>query len=281
MEISAKQVMQLRQATGLGMMDCKKALIEAEGDFEKATEILRKKLGAKAESKAGREAKEGRSEARISDDKKIGTLVIVTCESEPVKTTPMFMDFVKKVADTAWSTGATTTDELLAAAWDGDEGDTVEDARKILSGTLGENMGIKLARLAVDGDGVVGTYVHHDDKIAAMVALSGGGDLGQTAYDLCQHITFAKPKVKSRDDIPADEVEKELQFLRDQVVEDPSMKGKPDAAIDGIVQGRLNKNFFGERALLEQAWYRDSKSTVIKELEAAGATLVDFALFGV
>ena len=281
MDISAKQVMQLRQATGLGMMDCKKALIEAEGDFEAAQEILRKKLGKKAESKVGREAKEGRSVALITDDKKSGTLVIVNCESEPVKETDMFKDFVQKVAQLAYESGATTTDELLAAAWPGDEGETVEDARKIISGTLGENMQISLRRLAVDGDGIVGSYVHHDGKIASMVALAGDGDLTDTAKELCMHITFAKPAVKSRDDIPADEVEKELAFLREQAVEDPAMKGKPEQAVEGIIQGRLTKNFFGDRVLLEQAWYRDNKSTVTKELESAGAQLVDFALFGV
>jgi elongation factor Ts len=281
MDISAKQVMQLRQATGLGMMDCKKALIEVEGDFEKAQEVLRKKLGKKAESKVGREAKEGRSEVRLDDDGKAGTLLIVTCESEPVKGTDMFKSFVTRVADLAQTSGVKTIDELLATAWEGDEGDTVEEARKIVSGTLGENMQVKLARLAVDGDGTIGTYIHHDGKIAAMVALAGEGDLSGAAKDLCMHITFARPTTKSRDDISKEEIEKELVFLREQVSEDPKMQGKPEAAVEGIVQGRLAKNFFGERVLLEQPWFRDAKSTVTKELEAAGAELIDFALFGV
>lgn len=281
MDISAKQVMQLRQATGLGMMDCKKALIEAEGDFERAQEILRKKLGKKAESKVGREAKEGRSVAKLTDDSKSGTLVIVNCESEPVKETDMFKAFVQTVANVAHEGGAQTTDELLATAWPGDEGETVEEARKIVSGTLGENMQIHLRRLSVDGSGVVGSYIHHDGKIAAMVALAGEGDLADTAKELCMHITFAKPAVKSREEIPSDAIEKELEFLREQAADDPALKGKPDQAVEGIIQGRLSKNFFGERVLLEQAWYRDSKSTVTKELESAGAKLVDFALFGV
>ena len=142
-------------------------------------------------------------------------------------------------------------------------------------------MEIKLSRLAVDGDGAVGNYIHHDGKIAAMVALSGAGDLADTAKELCMHITFAKPIARTRDEIPQDAVDRELAFLREQIADDPAMQGKPEQAIEGIIQGRLKKNFFGERVLLEQPWYRDSKATVTSQLEAAGAELVDFALFGV
>jgi elongation factor Ts len=280
MEVNAQDVMRLRQATGMPMMKCKKALQEADGDFERAIEVLRKEGLKTADKKAGRATSEGLIRSRVSGDGRTGTMVFVLCESEPVKNTPLFREFVDRLLARADETGAKSAEALLQAAWKGEEGRTVEEALRFLIGKIGENMQIGgVARIALRGPGRVGAYVHNDDKQGALVGLEGAGDLGDTAKELCQHIVFAKPTARTREEIPADQVERELAFLREQVGEDPSMKGKPAQAIEGIVRGRLDKNFFAERVLSEQGWYKEPKKKVSAVLAERGATLADFAHF--
>jgi len=279
MEISAKQVMELRQATGMPMMQCKKALIEAQGDFEAAMDALRKQGLKTAEKRAGRATGEGLLAFRISDDGKVGTMVQVLCETEPVKNTPKFVEYVDKLADLAAASGVDTLEALEALDWG--DGETAASTLKNLVGLIGENMQIGgVAHFTVDGDGSIGAYVHNDKKQGALCAVTGGGEgAAATAKELCQHIVFAKPKVLSREQIPQAEVDKELAFLREQVAEDESMKGKPQQAVEGIVQGRLSKNFYGERVLTEQPWYRENSKKVAKVLEERGAAVQDFKLF--
>jgi elongation factor Ts len=279
MDISAKQVMELRQATGMPMMQCKKALLQSEGDFEKAMDELRKQGLKTAEKRAGRATGDGLLAVRLAADGKTGTMVQVLCETEPVKNTPKFVEFVDKLADLADKAGVESLDGLLAL--DFGDGETAESELRNLVGLIGENMQIGgVARFHVDGEGAVGAYIHNDKKQGALVAVEGGGDgAAETAKELCQHIVFAKPQVLSRDDVPAEEVQKELEFLRQQVSEDPAMQGKPEQALEGIIQGRLNKNFFGERVLTEQAWYRESSKTVAKVLEERGTGVQAFKLF--
>ena len=281
MDISAKQVMELRQATGMPMMQCKKALIENEGDYEKAVETLRS-LGMKtAEKRSGRATSEGLLAVRISADGKTGTMAQVLCETEPVKKTPKFIAFVDQLADLADKHGISERDALLAQPWEGEGSGTVESVLKDLVGLIGENMQVgNIARFSVDGDGVVGSYVHNDKKQGAIVALTGSADdLAATAKEVCQHIVFAKPTVLNRDQVPADEIEKESAFLRQQIKEDPKMAGKPEQAIEGILEGRLNKNFFATRALNEQGWYRDPSKKVSVVLSERGVGVQDFSLF--
>jgi elongation factor Ts len=279
MDISAKQVMELRQASGMPMMQCKKALIEAEGDFEQAMDALRKHGLKTAEKRAGRATGEGLLSFRIADDGKTGTMVQVLCETEPVKSTPKFVEFVEKLADLAAAAGTTTLEALGELDWG--NGETAASTLKNLVGLIGENMQLGgVAHFTVEGDGSIGAYVHNDKKQGALSAVTGSGDdIAGTAKELCQHIVFAKPKVLNRDQISADEVAKELEFLRSQVAEDESMKGKPEQAIEGIVQGRLTKNFFGERVLSEQGWYRENSKRVVKVLEERGAAIQDFKHF--
>lgn len=281
MDVSAKQVMELRQASGMPMMQCKKALIESGGDFELAMDGLRK-LGLKtAEKRSGRATSEGLLAVRISDDGKTGTMVLVKCESEPVKGTPKFVEFVNQLADLAHKHGIGERDALLAQAWEGEGGGSVEETLRNLVGLIGENMQIgRVKRFTIDGDGVVGSYIHNDGKQGALVALCGSSDdLAATAKELCQHIVFAKPTVLNRDEIPAEDVEKELAFLRDQIAEDPKMSGKPEQAVEGIVQGRLNKNFFAPRVLNEQGWYREDSKKVSTVLSERGVSVKGFAHF--
>ena len=161
------------------------------------------------------------------------------------------------------------------------DGETAGSTLKNLVGLIGENMQLGgVAHFTVNGDGSIGAYVHNDKKQGALCAVKGGGDAAAaTAKELCQHIVFAKPKVLSREQIAKTEIDKELSFLREQAAEDDSLKGKPEQAIEGIIQGRLSKNFFGERVLTEQAWYRENSKKVAKVLEERGATIQDFKLF--
>ena len=277
MEISAKQVMELRQSTGMPMMQCKKALIEAEGDFEKAMETLRK-LGLKtAEKRSGRATGDGLLAVRLADDGKTGTMVLVLCETEPVKNTPKFVEYAEKLADLAAAAGADDAEKAGALAWG--DGETAESTLRSLVGLIGENMKIgTVAHFHVDGPGVVGAYIHNDRKQGALVALTGKDD-ADSAKELCQHIVFAKPTVLSRDGIPQAEVDKELAFLREQVAEDASMKGKPEQAVEGIIKGRLDKNFFAERVLTEQGWYRDNAKKVSAILQERGLAIQAFQHF--
>jgi len=273
MSITAKQVMELRAATGLGMMKCKQALTETDGDFEKAQDLLRKELGKAAEKKAGRKTGEGLVRVKMSADNKTGTAVVVLCETEPVKNTPMFTEFVDQVVDLAFDNGVGTIEALEVLPWTGDE-PTVGEALKALIGKIGENMKIaNVSRLSATNGGYVGSYVHFNDKIAVLISLSGDAeDKSQAAKEIGMHLSFGKPIAMSRDEISEDEIAKELSFLRQQIAEDPKMKGKPEQAIEGIVQGRLNKNFFGERVFLEQAWSRDPSKkvkTVLDEMKVA------------
>lgn len=281
MEISAKQVMALRQATGMPMMKCKQALKEADGDFERAVDVLRKEGLKTADKKAGRKTSEGLIAVRMADDGRAGTMVQVLCESEPVKNTPMFREFVEHLVDHADRHKPGDTAALLETPWDGDDAADVEEALRNLIAQIGENMKVAgVAHFEVEGEGRVGSYVHLDRKQGSLVAVAGsGGDVETTAKELCQHIVFAKPQVLARDEISADAVEKEMAFLREQVAEDPQLKGKPEQAIEGILKGRLNKNFFAERVLLEQPWYRENAKTVSAVLAERGVEVKEFALF--
>ena len=279
-DIPAKLVMDLRKSTGMPMMKCKSALEAADGDFEKAVDILRKEGMKTAEKKAGRATGEGLIGLKLADDHRSGVMVLVVCETEPVKNTPMFVDFVDQVTSTAAAQTPADLDALKALPWEG-EADTVADALKALIGKIGENMNVAGYRHFSVEEGVVGAYVHHDKKTASMVALEGGADLDDFAKDLCMHVVFSKPQVLSRDQIDATEVAKEEAFLRTQIAEDPAMKGKPEQALAGILKGRLEKNFFGTRVLTEQPWFRPDKGNkkVADLLKEHGTKIADFVLF--
>ena len=277
-DIPAKLVMELRRATGMPMMKCKQALAESEGDFEKAVDILRKEGMKAAEKKAGRATGEGLIGLALSDDGRKGTMVQVVCETEPVKNTPMFIEFVEKVTALAAEHKPANLDALNGLSYG--EG-TVADALKALIAKIGENMKVAGYRHYEVDEGVIGAYVHHDKKTGSMVALKGAGDLGEFAKDLCMHVVFSKPQVLSREQLDPAEAEKEEAFLREQIAEDPKMAGKPEQAIEGILKGRLEKNFFGARVLREQPWYRpdEGNKKVADLLKENGADLEDFVLF--
>lgn len=272
---TAKDVSELRQRTQAGMMDCKKALEECQGDMDQAIEWLRKKGISRGESRAGRAASEGKIVARVSTDGSAGALVELNSETDFVARNEAFGQTVERIADTllAQNTidGVVTgpDDSPLHQAKHGDAA-TLADALKQLTGTIGEN--IVLRRYArFSGAGAVGAYVHHNGKVGTLVELSGiTGEAGQQlARTIAEHVTAAVPAVPvavTRDDVPAAIVERERRIFTEQA----AASGKPANIVEKMVQGRVDK-FYKEVTLLDQAWVRDDSKAISDLVKAAGA----------
>jgi len=280
--ISASDVKALRDATGAGMMDCKKALSEAEGDVEKAMEILRASGLAKAGKRAGRETSEGAVVFSAQGGK--GALIELGCETDFVAKTDDFQALAQNVADAIAAAGVINDAEAaLAVSMDGG---TVDEVIKTTVGKVGEN--IQLKRVATcDIEGQTGGYIHGGGKLAVLVALQtaqSGDAVDAVAKEVAMHVAAHDPTpiAIDRDDMPADVVEKERAFLVQQAKE----SGKPENVIEKMVDGRINK-FFQENTLLAQGFVKDPDKSVrdiLKEAsEAAGgdiavASFVRFAL---
>lgn len=267
-EITASMVKELREATGLGMMECKKALVEAGGDLKKAEEILRIKSGAKASKVAGRVAAEGAVTAAVSADGKVGALVEVNCETDFVAKDAGFVDFARAVAQVAAEQTAADIDALNQAKLA--SGDTIDAARQALISKLGENM--TLRRMArVQAQGKLASYLH-GARIGVMVDYSGGDEtLGK---DLAMHIAASKPVALSKDQVPAELVERERTIAKARAEEEK----KPANLMDRIVDGAVSK-YLSEVTLLGQPFVKDDKQTVEKLLKSKGATVHAFYMF--
>jgi elongation factor Ts len=262
-EITAQLVRDLREKSGAGMMDCKKALTATEGDFEAAFDHLRK-LGLKAaDKKVGRATAEGRVVAAIADDGRSGALVGVSCETDFVAKTPDFEAFMADLGAHAHEHAPTDVEMMLSQPWKGDG--TVDDVLKTTIGKLGENILISAVSRYENANGYVVAYVHHDKKKGAIVSVTTGADkaaAAETLKDLCMHIVVYSPDGLSRDEIPANDVERERDIYREEV------KDKPEAIQDKIIAGKLEK-FFAGKIVTEQPWVKDDKLTVQKALESA------------
>jgi elongation factor Ts len=271
---TAKDVSELRQRTQAGMMDCKKALEECQGDMDQAVEWLRKKGISRGESRAGRAASEGKIVARVSADGSTGALVELNSETDFVARNEAFGQTVERIADTLLTHTAVdgvvtgTDDSPLHQAQHGDAG-TLADALKQLTGTIGEN--IVLRRYArFSGSGAVGAYVHHNAKVGTLVEVSGiTGEAGQQlARTIAEHVTAAVPAVPvavTRDDVPAAIVDRERRIFTEQA----AASGKPANIVEKMVQGRVDK-FYKEVTLLDQAWVRDDSKAISDLVKAAG-----------
>ena len=259
-EISAGLVKQLRDQTGAGMMDCKRALQETNGDLDAAKRLLRERGLASAGKRSGRATTEGLVGYRIDNGR--GTMVAVGCETEPVSKTSEFQAFAKKVLDTVEADGPDGVESLDAE-------------RTELVAALGENVVVTGAeRYEATNGQVLEGYVHPPaNKIGVLVLLEGGSQ--ELARQLAMHVSFASPEWTSRDDVPPEalEAEREIYLNSDEV------QSKPEAAREKIVAGMLNKRFFAASpggVLADQAWIHDSSKTVGQALEDAGARLVAF-----
>ena len=258
-EITAAMVKQLREATSQGMMDCKRALEEADGDMEAAQDVLRKKGLATAEKKSARATKEGLIAIETAADGASAAMVEVQCETDFCARNEVFQEMVTTVAGLA----------LQGADGEVPADDAIRGAVQAALAKIGENMsyarGIKIAAPAV------AAYLHHNGKVGVLVGLDGDLDEKTTA-DLCMHIAFADPMGLSKDDIPADLVEKEKAFATQEAID----SGKPPEIAEKIVLGKIGK-FLSANALLEQPFVRDDKKKV-KEI-LGGATITTFARF--
>jgi len=254
-EITAGMVKELRELTGLGMMECKKALEEAGGDMKKAEELLRIKSGAKASKAASRVASEGVIGAYLSSDSKVGALVEVNCETDFVARNPEFADFAQRLAEIV-ATRKPVDVTALSALKLGDK--TVEEARQALVQKIGENIAVRRFE-RIETDGKLEKYIH-GVKIGVMVEFEGDE---VAAKDVAMHVAFAKPRYMSRDQFPPDEIVAERRILEARAKE----SGKPPEIVAKMVDGGINK-FVAENTLLGQPFVKDDKQTVEKMLTA-------------
>lgn len=257
--ISASQVKELRDRTGLGMMECKKALSEADGDVELAIENLRKASGLKAAKKADRTAADGVVAMKVADDNSYAVVLEVNSETDFVARDSGFLAFVQSVVDKAFDSKQLDVKELMS-------GD-LESAREALVQKIGENISVRRVIL-VEG-GVVDGYVHSNNRIAAVTQLDGGN--ADLARDIAMHIAAVNPQVVKPEDMPAELVEKEKEIIKAQ----PDMEGKPAEIVEKMMGGRVKK-FLKESSLLEQPFVKNPEITVGKLAQEAGASVTSF-----
>jgi len=272
-QVTAAMVKELRQITDAPMMECKKALVEADGDLEKAIDVLRVNGLAKALKKAGRDTNEGTIAAYISEDGKVGALAEVSCETDFVASNAKFKNFVLGVAQVVAECDPADIDALLACPMNGR---TVDEALKESIFVIGENQKILRFQRVVAENGVLASYVHHDGKHADIVVFelknpetADNEQFKTFAHDVAMQIIASDPISARREDIPENVIEHEKEIYRAQAAE----SGRPEKFWDGIVNGRLKK-FFQERALTEQVFVKDSNVTVA-ELAANISKAID------
>ncbi len=269
-DITASMVKELRQRTGMGMMECKKALVEVDGDLKKAEDLLRIKSGAKASKVAGRIAAEGAIGVFVSPDAKTGALVEVNCETDFVGKDANFREFADAIAETVASAGITDVDEIARQTLS--SGETVEEKRLALVSKLGENMTVRRAALH-KADGKLAHYLH-GARIGVIVDVDGGDDV--LGKDLAMHIAALKPLAVSRDQVSADAIEREREIARARALE----SGKPQNIIDKIVDGSVHK-YLSEITLHGQPFVKDDKVSVEKLLASNKASVAAFSRFAV
>ncbi|MDI6711851.1 MAG: translation elongation factor Ts [Anaerosomatales bacterium] len=264
MEITARMVQELREMTGAGMMDCKKALTEAGGDMDKAVDILRTKGLAALQKKAGRATNEGVVAAYVSDDKQVGVLVEVNCETDFVARNADFLAFVNDLAAHIAAAAPADVETLKSQTFTGRE-HTVQEVLGEAVGKLGENMNVaRFTRRQVAGAGAIASYIHMGGKIGVLVEASfekpetaSADALATLLKDIAMQVAAASPIAVSREEVPADVVEHELAIYRAQAAE----SGKPEQIQQKIAEGRLQK-FYKEVCLLEQAFVKDPDISV-------------------
>jgi len=282
-EITVALIKSLRDKTSAGMMDCKAALAEANGDLAEAETILRKKGIADAEKKSGRAAKEGVIASRIVEGAKTGILVEVNCETDFVAKNETFTAFVDAILDhIANGDSVDTLEALLAQPYSGDEG-TLDEFIKAKVGQLGENMGLsRFAKFELAGDGVVASYIHMQGRVGVLTEVTCGNaaTTQNDAYrefvkDLTLHIAAAQPLCITREQVPAAKVESEKDIFREQ------MKGKPADIIEKILDGKMGK-YYSTNCLLEQGFIKDTDKAIkdlLAEVETATGDKIEITRF--
>jgi len=266
--VAIAQIKELREATGAGMMDCKKVLIEFDGDVEAAADELRKKGLAKADKKASRIAAEGKIAMANADGKTV--LVEVNCETDFVAKDDSFANFANQAAEAAASMDGEDVEALMASSVDGG---SLEDVRAALVSKIGENIQVRRVAARGGSDTTTGAYVHMQ-RIGVLVEIEGGTP--ELCTDVAMHVAAMNPAYATKEDVPADDVEKERAILTAQVAD----SGKPEEIIQKMVEGRLNK-FLSENCLVSQQYVKTNDRTVGKLLEENGAKMIGFTRIAV
>ena len=272
MQITASMVKELRERTGSGMMECKKALQEADGDIDVAIENMRKSGMAKADKKSGRVAAEGRVVIKISDDGKSAAVVEVNCETDFVSGGDDFLSFVDAIATTALKNKPADIAALSGMTLEGSS-ETVEQARKEKIAKVGENMQLRRFELLETTAGTFGSYLH-GTRMGVLVEMENGND--ELIKDVAMHIAASNPLCVSEAEVPADVLEKEKEILRAQALE----SGKPADIVEKMLTGRIRK-YLAEITLLGQSFVKDPDKTVETLLSDAGATVNCFVRYEV
>lgn len=264
--VSAAMVKELRERTGLGLIDCKKALKAVDGNIEQAIENLRKSSGMKAAKKAGRTAADGVVLSKVADDGSYGVVAEINSETDFVARDAGFLAFADQVVSKAFA----DKQEDVAALMDGE----LEAAREALVQKIGENIGVRRVSVVSSDDGVVGSYVHSNNRIAVLTALQCGDQ--DIARDVAMHVAALNPQVVKPEDMSREVVDKEREIYTAQAQE----SGKPAEIIEKMIGGRIRK-FMSENSLVEQAFVKDPEITVGKLVKAAGADISSFVRFEV
>ena len=268
--ITASMVKELREKTGAGMMDCKKVLTEAEGDMEKAIELLREKGIAKAAKKSDRIAAEGLVLGYVAEDSKLGAIVEVNSETDFVAQNAEFRAFVEAVAKQIALKNPANVEELLEQESIEENGKKVSEVLTDKIAKIGEKLSIRRFVRFETQDGLIEKYIHGDGKIAVLVNMRNADNV--LAKDICMQIAAAKPEFLNREAVPEERVNKEMEILKVQAMNE----GKPEAIAEKIVQGRAGK-FYGEICLVEQEFVKDPSVKIQDLLKSKGAEIVEFA----
>jgi elongation factor Ts len=273
MQISAAAVKQLRDRTNAPMMDCKEALAEAQGDMEKAVEVLAKKNKLIAAKREGKETAEGRIGVYIDPAQKVGAIIEVRCESAPVAKSEQFIALVNELAKQVALKTPGTVQDLLAQPLHNNPSKTVNDRIGEVIGIIRENMKpVRFVRMT----GQLGSYVHHDGTVGVLVQVEGPNAEPQLLRDISMHITAKNPLVGTASEISPERIEKEKEIAQAQIREDPKNASKPANIIAKIAEGKL-KTWIAENVLVEQPFVKDDSKTVGALLSGAGLKLGKFA----
>lgn len=271
MQITAAMVKELRERTGSGMMECKKALQETDGDIDAAIENMRKAGLAKADKKAGRVAAEGRVAIKISDDGKTAVIVEVNCETDFVSGGDEFIGFANAIAATALANKPDTLEALIELPMEGSQ--TIEEKRKAMISKIGENIQVRRFEIMNADQGAFGSYLH-GSRIGVLLEMENGKD--DLLKDVAMHIAASRPICVTEDQVPAETLEKEREILVAQAKD----SGKPDNIIEKMVDGRIRK-YLAEVTLVGQPFVKDPDKTVGALLKDEGATVTGFIRYEV
>ncbi|CBH22954.1 translation elongation factor Ts [Salinibacter ruber] len=272
MSVSAKQVKELRDATGVGMMDCKEALQETDGDFDEAVSLLRKKGQEVADDRAAVEADEGLVVTAVSDDGHAGAIVEINCETDFVARNEDFQSFAETAAERVLEETPDDLEALESLPYEDDV--TIEEELVALTGRIGEKLTIRRFDVLESEEGQIISYVHPGSKLGVLVEVHGDGEAEETGRDVAMQVAALEPIAVTRDEVPDEVKEEEREVAREAAVNE----GKPEHVIDNIVEGKLER-FFEDHVLMEQAFVKDSSVSVKDMLDDADLSVARFTRY--